>query len=589
MLWGCDDSATAPLEADPAVPPTAVDQGRDSSLEVLQPLAEPVLPPGIRDMPPGQAMRMELVGYPSTLDVGVCFTQIANPGWMAVALPAPWLDRTSSGGMTGRDFVARWLRADPYWLYRLEVELPEEAWAEAEGRVALFQYRVSDQNGYVHRVARCAIPASQLAADHLSLRFSRGRSASPSEPAAAASSCSAALAVSTSFDAELQDMVTASDVDCPEGRCVCPAGTLGMMASIASGDVCECVIQGDGCYPIYELDPISADPYCQGFGTHYDWDLEDCVCMDPTHQMDELGDCQPTHPEEDDYTHEPCPDPSNPYCPPTGGGDGDPTNPPPPPPGDSMSVTLTLDPATVTPGGVTEVIVQVSPAQAGVPVEVWSAVGGLDPSCQIPIGVFGATTGTTNASGIFSTTYKAGLDVQDELISASVTNPDQEILVEQGSLTVRGTCNNQADRLVAEYSIRGAVAAPPCGMFQNHGEFAPFTWTEWTGGARGNPSAASGGYGLIMLGISYLVVHLQWHFDVTFGIESGYRSPCGNWAIEASSGSYHQLGKAADLWIQGLEDSYSTRLSIRDYVLATQIGWSYVYGNRMIHVDTEYR
>jgi hypothetical protein len=254
-----------------------------------------------------------------------------------------------------------------------------------------------------------------------------------------------------------------------------------------------------------------------------------------------------------------------------------------------VEVAVTLSPAEVAPGGVTEVTVQVEPAQAGVWVDVLSSVSGEDSSCLIPIGVFGESDGLTDENGVFSTTYKAGLNVQVETITASVLSNDGVFLDSQASLTVKGACETQADRLVAEYSIKGTVAAPPCGAFQNHGDFAPFSWVQWTGGASGNPSAASGGYGLIMMGISYLVVHLQEHFDVTFGIESGYRSPCGNSAVGGSSGSYHQLGKAADLWIQGLEDSYSTRVSIRDYVLATQIGWSYVYGNHMIHVDTEYR
>jgi hypothetical protein len=414
--------AVASISCERGAIPTAIDDRGDFGIDMASSLegsagsaaaGRPALPPGIRNLPPQRVMRMELVDYPAASDVGGCFTQIANPGWMAVALPAPWLDRTSSGGMTGRDFLARWLRADPYWLYRLDIEFPEPAWAEAEGRVALLQYRIRDQNGYIHRMARCVIPASQLAVDHLRLRFSQGRSDQAFEPGPGTSSCSEEVVVSANFRA---------------------------LQSINIQSLQECAVD-------YCLDPIVVTPYCDGWGTEYDWELDECVCMDPYHEMDEYGDCalpeddsppplvcpDPDNPECDDGGTEPpviCPDPFNPEC-----GDGEPTPPPPPPPPpapDSMTVSLTLSPTEVTPGGVTEVIVQVDPAQAGVPVDVWTSASGDG------VGVFGESSDLTDENGVFSTTYTAGSAVHVETIWAAAINNDGEILEASADLTVAG-------------------------------------------------------------------------------------------------------------------------------------------------------
>jgi hypothetical protein len=180
-----------------------------------------------------------------------------------------------------------------------------------------------------------------------------------------------------------------------------------------------------------------------------------------------------------------------------------------------MSWTITLSPAEVSPGGETEVTVQVHPAQAGVAVDIWSSGSGQDSSCQIPIGVITESAGLTDANGVFSTTYKAGLDVQADTIVGSVADNHGEILTKSAVLTVKGACNTQADRLVAEYSIAGSHTAPPCGDFQTAGSYSPFSWTQWNGGySTGNPNEP---YGLIRQSISDLVVHLQDHFNVSSG------------------------------------------------------------------------
>jgi hypothetical protein len=246
-------------------------------------------------------------------------------------------------------------------------------------------------------MARCVIPASQLAVEHLRLRFSQGRSGQAYDPAPGTSSCSEEVVVSGVVDGGLQGIEILSLQECTVDHC---------------------------------LDPIIVNPYCEGWGTFWNSVTEECECIDSSHEMDAHGDCvatsDPTIPPPDDPPPEPdCPDPLNPEC--EDGG----TNPPPPPPPapDPMTITLTLSPAEVAPGGVTEVTVQVEPAQAGVRGRCL-VVGfrGQDSSCLIPIGVFGESAGLTDENGVFSTTYKAGLDVQVETIVASVPDNDGEFL-----------------------------------------------------------------------------------------------------------------------------------------------------------------
>ena len=120
---------------------------------------------GLRNLPVGQVMAMELVGFPDQGDVGVCFTQVASPAWMLRANPPPWLtgapvpDRRSEPAHV---FLNLWRQEEPFRLHRLEVDLPHEAWTEADGRAALLQYGMKDQQGRAHRPARCGIPASQV-------------------------------------------------------------------------------------------------------------------------------------------------------------------------------------------------------------------------------------------------------------------------------------------------------------------------------------------------------------------------------------------------------------------------------------------
>jgi hypothetical protein len=277
-------------------------------------------------------------------------------------------------------------------------------------------------------MARCVIPASQLAVEHLRIRFSQGRSDQAYDPAPGTSSCSEEVVVSGVVDGGLQGMAVAYDDECPSGRCTCDPS---FWDPDWAGGHCECYSNDGMCSPLIPLDPIVNDPVCGGWGTFWNSVTEECECIDSSHEMDAHGDCvatsDPTIPPPDDPPPEPdCSDPLNPEC--EDGG----TNPPPPPPPaeDPMTITLTLSPAEVAPGGVTEVTVQVEPAQAGVPVDVWTSASGDG------VGVFGESSDLTDENGVFSTTYTAGSTVQVETIWASATNNDGELIEASADLTV---------------------------------------------------------------------------------------------------------------------------------------------------------
>jgi hypothetical protein len=85
---------------------------------------------------------------------------------MLRANPPPWLSGApvpDRGRTTAHVLLNLWRQEEPFRLHRLEVDLPQEAWAEADGRVALLQYRMKDQQDRVQPPVRCVIPASQVA------------------------------------------------------------------------------------------------------------------------------------------------------------------------------------------------------------------------------------------------------------------------------------------------------------------------------------------------------------------------------------------------------------------------------------------
>jgi hypothetical protein len=214
---------------------------------------KPVLPPGLRNLPVGQVMAMELVGFPHPDDVGVCFTQVASPSWIVRARLA------KRGIQPDRIRMGQVFRQDPFRLHRLEVDLPQQAWAEADGGVAFLQYRRFDEDGHVHRLARCVIPAARVAVDHLFARFSvrplgTGSGLSPSRaspsqegwvPLGAVEASSRASGLSPSIFTE----------DLSEGDCVVDPGT---------HNPCE-------------LDELAVE-VCQNFLHEKNDDTGECVC-----------------------------------------------------------------------------------------------------------------------------------------------------------------------------------------------------------------------------------------------------------------------------------------------------------------------
>jgi hypothetical protein len=83
-----------------------------------------------------QRFRFLAITFPSPSEVGVCHGQ-----------------------------VAKRQRPVPFQLERVEVELPQEAWDQAGGEVALFQYVLFAPNGMILEAVRCRIPRSERARD----------------------------------------------------------------------------------------------------------------------------------------------------------------------------------------------------------------------------------------------------------------------------------------------------------------------------------------------------------------------------------------------------------------------------------------
>lgn len=134
----CDQSV-APTEMD--TPSASADATPESAAAVASDAS--LLPPGIADLPIEPLLRMKLVPFPASDQVGVCHTQVAVP-----------------------------TRPLPFRVHRLRVGLPSTAWTDARGRTAVLEYQRLGANGFVMRLARCRIPDSAIAADALFERFS---------------------------------------------------------------------------------------------------------------------------------------------------------------------------------------------------------------------------------------------------------------------------------------------------------------------------------------------------------------------------------------------------------------------------------
>lgn len=184
---------------------------------------------------------------------------------------------------------------------------------------------------------------------------------------------------------------------------------------------------------------------CQDPDKHWDEALQACVC--PEGEVDLGNGCEVPPPPPDDP---PPPDTtsggggsSEP-----GGGDDGGDDPPPPPP---ASVTVTLSPTGVQPGGQTTVTVTVDPGVEGYSVQLGvtavAGSGGHEHTSGRPVGTFGTTSGSTNASGVFTTTYTATQFGGEERIHADA-----------------GGQGGEAD---LDVSIPGLQALPPGANYDN--------------------------------------------------------------------------------------------------------------------------
>lgn len=306
---GSCDHGSSPTAAHPELDPAVEAPEPASGSPFLLSAGKPVLPPGLRNLPVAQVMAMELVGFPHPDEVGVCFTQVASSAWMLRANPPPWLTGApvrDRGRTPAHVFLNLWRQEEPFRLHRLEVDLPQQAWAEADGRVAFLQYRMKDQQGRVHRLARCVIPASQVAADHLLDRFSYGRAdrAVATPFPTSASSCSAgqpAVAGGPGAGSSSPGLVGGGEGDeCDPPYCPCPEdnpfnvpGPAGASPQGTSGSPnCSCVLYGEaGCFPLVDIEGFEISPECTGWGTWWSSFSEQCECIDSSLGPDGNGDC----------------------------------------------------------------------------------------------------------------------------------------------------------------------------------------------------------------------------------------------------------------------------------------------------------
>jgi len=107
------------------------------------------------------SVRLRSVGvpFPGPDEIGVCHTQ-----------------------------VSKRQRPVPFEIGRLELDVPEAARDEAAGRSLLVEYRLRARNGLLLEAARCRVPRSTLAVEHVFAQFSKGDRSRESAPVSAASS-----------------------------------------------------------------------------------------------------------------------------------------------------------------------------------------------------------------------------------------------------------------------------------------------------------------------------------------------------------------------------------------------------------------
>ena len=126
-------------------------------------------------------------------------------------------------------------------------------------------------------------------------------------------------------------------------------------------------------------------------------------------------------------------------------------------PGESLSITVSLNPTSVSPQAQTTVTVTVLPAQSGrsITLQVQEAANsGGHQHVGRPLGTFGSSSGTTDASGSFQTTYTASLFGGSEIALATTT----------GGLGTTASLTVAVPGLVqlgsgANYNLVGATAA----------------------------------------------------------------------------------------------------------------------------------
>jgi len=251
--------------------PSSVLEGRPGKLP---------LPDGATELPLEELFRTVLVSYPD--EIGTCYTQVGS--------------RT---------------RPVPFRVQRIQVELPREAWDEAAGESVFLQYRRFGRDGVLLRVARCRVPASRLAVDHLFDRFAFDRS-SAGRTGSSALSRTGVVGLAQGWRVilgevrppvalgQLSDAVAMSmdGGDCPEGGNGTP----------------ECPIDG------YEEIPGTV---CQDQEQTYDPDTDECYCENGSEEPDCWTDWDNEDPDEPcDPAFEECCNPDFDDCDGESGGGG---------------------------------------------------------------------------------------------------------------------------------------------------------------------------------------------------------------------------------------------------------------------------
>jgi len=239
------------------------------------------------------------------------------------------------------------------------------------------------------------------------------------------------------------------------------------------------------------------------------------------------------------------------------------------------------------------VTVTVQPPYPGVTVYLSSSVSGLDPSCNVPIGVFGDPEGETDSEGTFTTTYKAGLDVGAETIYADVSDAFDNLFTDEASLGVTGTCGNRADRIAYEYVLKNVTTKPACGEFTQSGDATYFSWAELNGRGPassqpyGNLHYPLGEWGLVRESLGAGLEATRAIFGGRLiALTSGYRDPCGNAGIPGVvPHSLHMQGRAPDMFPAGHRGD-ALKLDTLWYAAEAAGGWGRIrYGDDPIHVQ----